>query len=60
VHDDAVDIVAFLLGGDAPVLAKRLVVSKDKAAKAVSLRGTDGQKLYEALPLDGSPVRLTP
>ena len=58
VGDDAVDIVAYLLAGDAPVRGKRLVVSKDASAKAIALSGLDGQKLYDALPADGSPVRF--
>lgn len=58
VGDDAADLVAYVLGGDAPVIGKRLVLSKDAAAKGISLKGLDGQKLYDALPSDGSPVRL--
>lgn len=58
VGDDAVDILAYLLGGDAPVVAKRIVLSKEKTATAIDLKKMDGQKLFDALPKDGSPIRL--
>lgn len=58
VADNTEDLIAFLLGGDPPVVGKKLNLSKEKDAKAIKLKGLDGQKLYEALPADGSPVKL--
>ncbi len=58
VTDDTEDLIAFLLAGDPPVVGKKLSLSKDKDAKAIPLKGLDGQKLYDALPADGSAVKL--
>lgn len=56
--DDLDDIVAYLIAGELPIVAKKLNVSSDKSAKALSLTGLDGQKLYDALSPDGAAVRL--
>jgi hypothetical protein len=57
IHDDALDIVAFLLGGDPPVLAKKIGPWKDKKKTAAAVKGMDGQKLYDALASDGSVTK---
>lgn len=54
IHDDALDIVAFLLGGDPPVVAKKIGPWKDKKKTAAAAKGLDGQKLYDSLASDGS------
>lgn len=53
VHDDALEIVAFLLGGDPPVVGKKIGPWKDKKKTAAALKGMDGQKLYDSLAADG-------
>jgi hypothetical protein len=58
VADDTEDLIAFLLAGDPPLVGKKLSLSKEKDTKAIALKGLDGQKLYDALPADGSPVKL--
>ena len=60
VDDDFVASIAYLVGGDAPVVAKHLVLSKDAKAMKLSVADLDAQKLYDALPAGASPVHLTP
>jgi hypothetical protein len=57
IHDDALEIVAFLLGGDPPVVAKRIGPWKDKKKTAAAVKGLDGQKLYDTLASDGSVAK---
>lgn len=60
VHDDFADLAAYVLGGDRIIIAKRLVVSHEPSAKAISLKGLKGQALYDALPSGGASVRFEP
>lgn len=54
IHDDALEIVAFLLGGDPPVVSKKIGPWKDKRKTAAAVKGLDGQKLYDTVASDGS------
>jgi hypothetical protein len=58
VDDSLVDTVAYLVGGDTPVVAKLVVSSHDPKAKQISIADLNGQKLYDALPSDGSSITL--
>lgn len=58
VADDTEDMIAYLLGADPIVVGKKLKLSKEKDARSIKLKGLDGQKLYDALPADGSAVTL--
>ncbi len=57
VADGTDDLIAYLLGGDQAVVGKRFVVDKAAATK-ISTKDLTGQKLYDALPADGSAVAL--
>lgn len=54
-----VGLVGYAVGGDTLVVGKVLVVSKDPKATEIALKDLDGAKWYEAVPSDGSPVRLS-
>ncbi|NUP13840.1 MAG: hypothetical protein HOW73_48010 [Polyangiaceae bacterium] len=58
IGDETEDLIAYLLAGEPPVLGKKIKLSKEKDAKVIKLKGLDGQKLYDALPADGSAVKL--
>jgi hypothetical protein len=56
VGADLNDIAAYLLGADPPTVGKLVLPSDDAGAKTIALGGLTGQKLYDALPSDGSKV----